>query len=240
MIMKPQMAIQYNVDEKQFFPYYGYESPAERTSTTKTFDNWSGCVDGKHNKDQETQATTDIVAVATLVTSNTRSSPSVDPTIARSLLEGFDVDENKKEAEKQSKQETLALVEKPSRRKMTLEQKRMKKVEQQMTVLPPKSLQVPKSTNPSGSDAVHPSRPVWKATRGAKTTTGALAGAVVGGICAGPLFPIGIYVGGAAGAYATNKISKIGERRAQRCWEQSNFQKAAKQSMVIKCNAVFV
>jgi len=75
---------------------------------------------------------------------------------------------------------------------------------------------VPESMNPSGSDAVHPNRPVWKQTRGSKTAAGAAGGAIVGGVIFGPAFPVGMVLGGAAGGYVTNKLSKSGERRAQR------------------------
>jgi hypothetical protein len=91
---------------------------------------------------------------------------------------------------------------------------------------------VPESNNPTGSDAVHPNRLVWKQTRGTKTCAGAAGGAIVGGVIFGPAFPVGMVLGGAAGGYVTNKLSKHGERRAQRKWEQSNYQQAAAHSQV--------
>lgn len=91
---------------------------------------------------------------------------------------------------------------------------------------------IPASSNPTGSDAVHPNRLVWKQTRGSKTVAGAAGGAIVGGVMFGPAFPVGMVLGGAAGGYVTNKLSKCGERRAQRKWEQSNFQRIAAHSQV--------
>ncbi len=97
---------------------------------------------------------------------------------------------------------------------------------------------IPESTNPSGSDAVHPNRLVWKHTRSGKTAAGAAGGALVGGVMFGPAFPVGMVLGGAAGGYVTNKLSKSGERRAQRKWEQSNFQRVAAHSAAV--NAAMV
>ena len=90
--------------------------------------------------------------------------------------------------------------------------------------------EIPESTNPTGSDAVHPNRLVWKKTRGGKTVAGAAGGAIVGGVIFGPAFPVGMVLGGAAGGYVTNKLSKCGERRAQRKWEQTNYQRVAAHS----------
>lgn len=101
-------------------------------------------------------------------------------------------------------------------------------------------LQVPRSSNPSGSDAVHPNRPTWKKTRGNKTAAGATGGAIVGGILFGPAFPVGMVIGGAAGGYAANKISKTGERRAQREWEQAKFQQGATKSAAVLQEAPLV
>lgn len=101
-------------------------------------------------------------------------------------------------------------------------------------------VQVPPSLNPSGSDAVHPARPHWKESRGTKTAAGATTGAIVGGIAFGPAFPVGMVLGGAAGGYAVNKMSKTGERRAQRKWEQANFQKGTQESLAIRQDAPLV
>jgi len=100
--------------------------------------------------------------------------------------------------------------------------------------LPP----VPESNNPTGSDAVHPDRLVWKQTRGTKTAAGAASGAIVGGVLFGPAFPVGMVLGGAAGGYVTNKLSKHGERRAQRKWEQTNYQRVAAHSQVAHSSMV--
>lgn len=97
---------------------------------------------------------------------------------------------------------------------------------------------VPESNNPTGSDAVHPNRLVWKHSRGGKTAAGAASGALVGGVIFGPAFPVGMVLGGAAGGYVTNKLSKSGERRAQRKWEQSNFQRVAAHSPVVNATMV--
>jgi outer membrane lipoprotein SlyB len=85
------------------------------------------------------------------------------------------------------------------------------------------------------SDAVHPQRREMKTERKSKTIAGSLGGAAVGILIGGP---IGLVLCGAAGGYASNKISKQGERRMQREFEQANYQKYASQSPA--SNAVYV
>ena len=99
---------------------------------------------------------------------------------------------------------------------------------------------VPSSSNPAGSDAVHPNRNQWKQSRGAKTAVGATSGAIIGGIAFGPAFPVGMVLGGAMGGYATNKLSKHGERRAQREWEQSSVQHGAMASLASRSRTSMV
>lgn len=82
------------------------------------------------------------------------------------------------------------------------------------------------------SDAIHPGKFSMKSERKTKTAAGAASGAVIGGLMFGPAFPVGMVLGGAVGGYATNKLSKSGERRAQREYEQANFQKQALRSHV--------
>jgi len=101
-------------------------------------------------------------------------------------------------------------------------------------------IRVPRSSNPTGSDAVHPSKYQMKQNRPAKTVLGAASGAVIGGIAAGPVFPVGMVLGGAAGAVAARQASKAGERRAQRQWEQANFQHGTSSSLVRRGNGVVV
>jgi len=103
-----------------------------------------------------------------------------------------------------------------------------------------REMQIPESDNPTGSDAVHPDRPAWKRNRGGKTIAGTAGGALVGGLIFGPAFPVGIVLGGAAGGYATNKLSKQGERRAQRKWEQANFQRGADRSITATSHRTMV
>jgi hypothetical protein len=79
------------------------------------------------------------------------------------------------------------------------------------------------------SYAIHPGRRKMKTRRTRRTAGGALGGCIVGGLVLGP---IGIVVGAPVGAYATNKICKKGERRAQRKFEHENFQKIASTSLV--------
>jgi hypothetical protein len=103
-----------------------------------------------------------------------------------------------------------------------------------------KMIQVPRSRNPTGSDAVHPRRSEMKQARKVKTATAATGGAIFGGVLFGPAWPLGVVVGGAAGAVAGKQISKAGERRAQRKWEKENFQHyASSQSAVAKGGASF-
>jgi hypothetical protein len=90
-------------------------------------------------------------------------------------------------------------------------------------------IRVPRSPNPSGSDSVHPKKNKMKKQRKLKTAGGTVGGAVFGGLVLGPL---GLVMGGAAGGVAANKICKARERRAQRTYEQHNFQRAATQSVI--------
>jgi hypothetical protein len=101
-------------------------------------------------------------------------------------------------------------------------------------------LQVPRSSNPNGSDSIHPQKKGMKQVRKGKTAAGVAGGAVVGGVLFGPAFPVGMVLGGAVGGYATNKISKAGERRVQRKWEQQNFQRGAQESLTIQHEGSFV
>jgi hypothetical protein len=113
-----------------------------------------------------------------------------------------------------------------------------------MTVYEPsnenKIIHVPRSHNPTGSDAVHPRRAEMKQARKVNTATAATGGAIVGGVLFGPAWPLGVVVGGAAGAVAGKQISKAGERRAQRKWEKKSFQHyATSESAVAKGGASF-
>jgi hypothetical protein len=94
-----------------------------------------------------------------------------------------------------------------------------------------KQSRVPRSSNPLGTDAVHPQKKVMKKQRKRRTAAGAVGGMVLGGLVLGP---VGAAVGGAAGAIATNKIHKVRERRVQRKHEQDNFQQGANRSGVHK------
>lgn len=91
---------------------------------------------------------------------------------------------------------------------------------------------VPKSTNPTGSDAVVPTKYQMKNARKAKMGAGAVGGAVVGGILFGPAWPLGVVAGGAAGAYGSKQIAKATERRTQRKFEKKSVQHQASQSIV--------
>lgn len=92
-----------------------------------------------------------------------------------------------------------------------------------------KMIRVPHSHNPFGSDAIHPKKKTMKKQRKRNTAAGAVSGMVVGGLTMGPA---GVFVGAAAGAYATKKVCKARERRAQRKHEQDSFQRGAEQSNV--------
>ena len=100
-------------------------------------------------------------------------------------------------------------------------------------------MQVPRSLNPTGSDSVHPNKKAMKEVRKGKTAVGVVGGATIGGIAFGPAFPVGMVVGGAVGGYATNKLSKFGERRAQRKWEQQSFQHGTEVSPAVQRHGAF-
>jgi len=85
-------------------------------------------------------------------------------------------------------------------------------------------LDVPRSQNPTGSDSVHPHKAQMKGDRQVTTAAAATGGALIGAIVTGPAFPVGALIGGAVSGYTANKLHKKGERRAQRKWEQANFQ----------------
>lgn len=104
-------------------------------------------------------------------------------------------------------------------------------------------VRVPRSSNPNGSDAIHPQKQAMKRARKEKTVVGVALGAVVGGLIGLaflPIFPLGVVLGGAVGGLATNKLSKAGERRVQRKWEQQSFQRGAQESMTVQRDGSFV
>jgi hypothetical protein len=82
-------------------------------------------------------------------------------------------------------------------------------------------IHVPASRNQSGSDAVHPDKKKMKKARKLHTVAGGATGALCGTLILGP---VGTILGGAAGAYGSNKLHKNGERRAQRKYEQRSVQ----------------
>ena len=94
--------------------------------------------------------------------------------------------------------------------------------------------QVPPSLNPMGSDDIHPNKKKMKKRRVRRMAGGAVGGAVVGGLVLGP---VGAVIGGVGAAYATKKICKLAERRAQRRFEQTNFQQAATCSVAAQAGA---
>lgn len=103
-----------------------------------------------------------------------------------------------------------------------------------LTVLPGRftairKIRVPRSTNPHGADAVLPEKKTLKKQRKRRMAAGTVGGMVVGGLVLGPG---GVFVGAAVGGVAANKICKTRERRAQRKYEQENFQSAASRSLV--------
>jgi hypothetical protein len=98
---------------------------------------------------------------------------------------------------------------------------------------------VPRSNNPSGSDAVHPQKKTMKHVRKFNTAAGVAGGALVGGLAFGPAFPLGMVLGGSAGGYAANKVSKSGERLAQRKWEQQSFQRGVDESPAVRREGAF-
>eukprot|EP00529_Nitzschia_sp_RCC80_P031449 CAMPEP_0113487956 /NCGR_PEP_ID=MMETSP0014_2-20120614/25769_1 /TAXON_ID=2857 /ORGANISM="Nitzschia sp." /LENGTH=365 /DNA_ID=CAMNT_0000381655 /DNA_START=240 /DNA_END=1340 /DNA_ORIENTATION=- /assembly_acc=CAM_ASM_000159 len=97
---------------------------------------------------------------------------------------------------------------------------------------PSTDLVVPPSSNPTGSDAVVPTKYQMKSSRKVKMGAGAVGGAVVGGVLFGPAWPLGAVAGGAAGAYGTKQIAKVSERRAQRKYEQRSVQQQASNSII--------
>ena len=91
------------------------------------------------------------------------------------------------------------------------------------------STRIPESSNPSGSDAVHPHKKQMKQARHLKMAVGGIAGATFGTLIGGP---IGLIFITPVAIYGSNKLSKKGEKRAQRRWEKANFQRGANDSVV--------
>mmetsp|Transcript_20590 Transcript_20590/g.33130 ORF Transcript_20590/g.33130 Transcript_20590/m.33130 type:complete len:260 (+) Transcript_20590:46-825(+) len=85
-------------------------------------------------------------------------------------------------------------------------------------------IRVPRSQNPHGSDDVHPKKKKMKKQRKQRTAAAAVGGSIVGGVVLGPA---GIFLGAAVGGVAAKQICKVGERRAQRRYEQESFQSTA-------------
>jgi hypothetical protein len=98
-----------------------------------------------------------------------------------------------------------------------------------------RTLVVPQSRNPVGSDAVHPLKKEMKQKRHVKMAGGGVAGALVGTLVLGPF---GTVLGIPIGIYTANKLSKQGERRAQRKFEQHSVQEQAMNSIAMQ-SAVF-
>ena len=88
------------------------------------------------------------------------------------------------------------------------------------------------TTTLTTTDAVHPRKMEMKQARPVKTALGTAGGVVVGGLAMAPVFPIGMLLGGVAGGVATRQACKAGEKRAQRKWEQSSFQRGTESSPV--------
>jgi hypothetical protein len=93
---------------------------------------------------------------------------------------------------------------------------------------------VPMSTNPIGSDSIHPRKTEMKRERHVKMAVGVVSGALVGTLVLGP---VGTVLGAPIGCYTANKLSKQGERRAQRKWEQRSVQDAAAHSCLVQSGA---
>jgi hypothetical protein len=85
------------------------------------------------------------------------------------------------------------------------------------------------------SSDVNPKVFVYKQKRKQYRLAATAGGMVVGGLALGPA---GIAVGAGVGM-ATNKAFKVKEKRAQRKFEQSNFQEAASHSMVAQHQGAF-
>jgi hypothetical protein len=97
-----------------------------------------------------------------------------------------------------------------------------------------RTLVVQKSHNPGSSDAVHPLKKEMKQRRHVKMAAGGVGGALVGTLVLGP---VGTVLGIPIGVYTTNKLSKQGERRAQRKFEQHGVQEQAMNSKAMQSAA---
>jgi hypothetical protein len=90
------------------------------------------------------------------------------------------------------------------------------------------------NNNSNSSDAVHPLKKEMKQRRHVKMAAGGVGGAVLGTLVLGPF---GTVLGAPIGVYTANKISKKGERRAQRKFEQHNVQQQAMNSSAMQSAA---
>jgi len=71
-----------------------------------------------------------------------------------------------------------------------------------------------------------------KEGRQAKKAAGGVGGAILGGLILAPVFPIGILIGGTAGAAITNKVSKHNEKRKIKKLDRQLLAKQEKQLKV--------
>ena len=83
------------------------------------------------------------------------------------------------------------------------------------------------------SEAIHPRKSQMKREQHAKLAVSVVSGALVGTLVLGP---VGTVLGAPLGCYTAKKLSKHGERQAQRKWEHASVQHAATQSSLVHGN----
>ena len=113
--------------------------------------------------------------------------------------------------------------------------------------LPPRTRSMPHPNGLKPKSSVHslahggvavldPKKDKRKQTRKLKTATGAVGGAVVGGLILGP---VGVVLGAGGGAAISNKVAKSRDKRKQSEFEQRNFQKGADHSVARQGDGAF-
>uniref|UniRef100_A0A6V2HVD1 Uncharacterized protein n=1 Tax=Ditylum brightwellii TaxID=49249 RepID=A0A6V2HVD1_9STRA len=102
--------------------------------------------------------------------------------------------------------------------------------ENKLTGTPEDTLKLPEAAK--HRRALLAKKKILKEERKGKTAAGAAAGAVIGAIVVFPVFPLGLVLGGAAGATITNKVAKHKDKKRLKKLDRRLLAKEEKQLKV--------